>query len=256
MLAMANQRGEVMGSIPGLANRARVTIAEAEDALRKFMSPDAYSRTKDHEGRRIEEIDGGWRLLTYEKHREQCHDDGRRAYKREWIRNRRNVDKSRQSTVSTSVHVDTEVEAEADIDKTLKSKSVSHFVRPTIFEIREYCQHRNNGIDPEKFFAYYESQGWYVGKKRMRNWKYAVITWEKNNYGGEFNDGNTQAAGRGGSQPNKAELRTIRNQEAIIAGLGFSKESRRGGPSEQDGTNAGGNSGLAKNLLIGETGSH
>jgi hypothetical protein len=71
MLAMADKDGVVEGSIPGLAKRAGVSLPEAEDALECFMSPDPYSRTKDYEGRRIEEVDGGWRLLNHRKHRDK-----------------------------------------------------------------------------------------------------------------------------------------------------------------------------------------
>ena len=43
----------------------------------------------------------------------------------------------------------------------------------------EYCRERNNGIDPEEFWAFYESKGWMVGKSPMKDWKAAIITWEK-----------------------------------------------------------------------------
>lgn len=56
------------------------------------------------------------------------------------------------------------------------------FQKPTISEIEQYCFERSNGIDPEKFFNYYESNGWMVGKNKMKNWKAAVHTWEKSNY--------------------------------------------------------------------------
>jgi hypothetical protein len=69
MLAMADKRGRVWASIPGLADRARVTIEECEAALASFLAPDPYSRTPDHEGRRIEKIDGGWWLINYTKKR-------------------------------------------------------------------------------------------------------------------------------------------------------------------------------------------
>jgi len=54
------------------------------------------------------------------------------------------------------------------------------FRKPTIPEIEDYCLERNNGIDPEKFYHYHESKGWKVGKAPMKNWKSAVITFEKN----------------------------------------------------------------------------
>lgn len=70
MLVKADQDGYVASSIPGLARDAEVTIEQCEDALEHFMSPDRYSRTKEHDGIRIEEVDGGWVLLNHKKYRE------------------------------------------------------------------------------------------------------------------------------------------------------------------------------------------
>lgn len=53
------------------------------------------------------------------------------------------------------------------------------FKKPTIEEIRAYCEERKNGIDAEQFFHFYESKKWMIGKDPMSNWKSAVITWEK-----------------------------------------------------------------------------
>ncbi len=80
MLATANIDGVVEGSVPGFANLSRVGIPACEAAILKLSSPDPYSRTKDHEGRRIEEIPGGWRILNYRQYRERAQDkDGSRA---------------------------------------------------------------------------------------------------------------------------------------------------------------------------------
>lgn len=55
------------------------------------------------------------------------------------------------------------------------------FKKPTIEEIQAYCDKRNNGIDAERFYDYYESKGWKVGKTPMKDWKASVRTWERNN---------------------------------------------------------------------------
>lgn len=78
LMAMADRDGEIAASIPGLAARARVPLAAAEIALGTFLAPDQYSRTEAHEGRRIEKIDGGWRLLNYFKYRETLDQDDMR----------------------------------------------------------------------------------------------------------------------------------------------------------------------------------
>ena len=57
-----------------------------------------------------------------------------------------------------------------------------YFNKPTILEVKNYCILRKNNIDPEAFIAFYESKGWMIGKNKMKDWKQAVITWEKRNY--------------------------------------------------------------------------
>lgn len=82
MLAMSDKDGKVEGSIPGLAVRAGVSLEECEAALEKFKSPDKYSRTREHEGRRIKESEGGWLLLNHAKYRSMMSGVERREYQR------------------------------------------------------------------------------------------------------------------------------------------------------------------------------
>lgn len=65
MLALADQHGCVWASMPGIADAARVTVPQCEDALSRFQEPDKHSRSKDFDGRRIEVIDRGWHLLNH-----------------------------------------------------------------------------------------------------------------------------------------------------------------------------------------------
>jgi len=57
---------------------------------------------------------------------------------------------------------------------------VKRFVKPTIEEVSDYCDERSNSVDAEKFYDYYSSNGWKVGKNSMKDWKASVRTWEKN----------------------------------------------------------------------------
>lgn len=59
------------------------------------------------------------------------------------------------------------------------SQKTPYFTPPTIEEIREYCVSRNNNVNPEQFYDFYESKGWVVGNTRMKDWKAAVRTWER-----------------------------------------------------------------------------
>jgi hypothetical protein len=59
---------------------------------------------------------------------------------------------------------------------TPKSKN---FIVPDIQDIEKYCVERKNGVDPQKFFDFYQSKGWMVGKNKMKDWRACVRTWEK-----------------------------------------------------------------------------
>lgn len=101
MLAMADQNGDVFGSVPGLARIANIELPACEAALDRFKAPDEWSRTKDNEGRRIVEIDGGWRLLNHGKYRAIRDPADRRDYMREHMRAKR----ARQAAEKTDDHV-------------------------------------------------------------------------------------------------------------------------------------------------------
>jgi hypothetical protein len=92
MLAKCDKNGLVEASLPGLADAAKVTMDECKAALMVLMSPDPYSRTKEHEGRRIAECDGGWQVLNHGKYRDKLNKDERRDYQRAWMANKRAED--------------------------------------------------------------------------------------------------------------------------------------------------------------------
>jgi len=56
---------------------------------------------------------------------------------------------------------------------------VSPFVPPSEDEVRAYCQERGNTIDPALFISSYQSTGWRVGHKPMKDWRAAIRTWER-----------------------------------------------------------------------------
>ena len=64
----------------------------------------------------------------------------------------------------------------------IKNKRALSFFKPTIDDIECYFQERNNNLDAELFYAFYESKGWMVGKHPMKDWKACVRAWEKREY--------------------------------------------------------------------------
>ena len=85
-------------------------------------------------------------------------------------------------------------------------KKRKRFTPPTVDEVRAYCLERNNGIDPEAFTAFYASKGWKVGNSQMKDWKQAIITWEKR----EQREHPQQ------QKPKKREYREIRDENGEV----------------------------------------
>jgi hypothetical protein len=65
----------------------------------------------------------------------------------------------------------------------MDAKASSSFKKPTHVEVKAYCYERGNTVDHEAFISFYESNGWKVGRNSMKDWKAAVITWEKRSNG-------------------------------------------------------------------------
>lgn len=64
---------------------------------------------------------------------------------------------------------------------------IKKFVKPTLEEVRNYCLERKNNVNAEKFIDFYEAKDWYIGKNKMKDWKAAVRTWERNTSSGYTN---------------------------------------------------------------------
>ncbi len=89
-----------------------------------------------------------------------------------------------KSTPEIEIELERDIEIEKEIHSSAKSTTTKRkrFEKPTLSEIKEYCIERNNNVDAQHFYDYYESNGWKVGKNSMKNWQAAVRTWEKNSY--------------------------------------------------------------------------
>jgi len=92
-----------------------------------------------------------------------------------------------ENVQSVSNDCPTEKEKDKEIEKDTEKevcKPQKRFVKPTLDEVKAYCQERNNGVDAEKWYNHYSSKGWKVGRTKMVDWKAAVRTWERNDFDG------------------------------------------------------------------------
>ena len=114
--------------------------------------------------------------------------DRKREYRQRIETDRTNVQTNlRQISEKSPPEIEIELEKEIKIEKEIDSSASTttkrkRFEKPTLSEIEQYCIERNNNINAEQFFDYYESNGWKVGKNSMKDWKAAVRTWERSEY--------------------------------------------------------------------------
>jgi hypothetical protein len=136
ILAMADKNGIVAASSDGIARRANVQFRSAEAAIAILEAPDPRSKSSEHEGRRIERIDGGYRVLNYLKYRALQSD----KQKADAERQRKHREKERDVTVtsrnghapSRRVAPKAKAKAEAKADKTKTTDSASDEAKPKV----------------------------------------------------------------------------------------------------------------------------
>ena len=103
--------------------------------------------------------------------------DGRKRYVESTIQFKADLNNSSMQDGTLVQH--TNIENKYINNNSLYKKCSSHFQKPSLDEIQQYCISRGNNVDPEQFFNFYESKGWIIGKSPMKDWRAAVRTWEK-----------------------------------------------------------------------------
>ena len=86
--------------------------------------------------------------------------------------NASNTQANQADSVNGSVNV-------YDIDINKSKGKTSRFTPPTLQEVENYIKEKGYSVDAEAFIAFYDSNGWLVGKNKMKSWKSAVTTWAK-----------------------------------------------------------------------------
>jgi hypothetical protein len=159
MLALADRFGVVEGSVGGLARAANVSREATERALETLAAPDPDDRSGVAEGRRIEAVQGGWRILNYLAYREKGRNEDRRDYFREKKRAQRSA--AKLSTLSTDVHTIPPI-AEADADAEEKQRGAIAPLPPA--------------LDTPEFRSAWSDWFAYRRERRLGTWKQQTVT--------------------------------------------------------------------------------
>lgn len=140
-----------------------------------------FKAIKNYQNGIIPELDFGLRMafIPFEN---QFKRDAE-SYDKVCLKNKKNGSKGgrpKKPTITQETQVVISKPKKADSDSDNDSDNNKNiFKQPTIDEVKAYCLERNKGVDAERWFNFYVSKGWLVGKTKMKDWKASVRTWEK-----------------------------------------------------------------------------
>jgi len=91
--------------------------------------------------------------------------------------NEPNMDPTQHGSIDT--HSNTKYLNKTDFNnKTEGAQRQKRFVEPTLDQVKEdFIKKGSKETEALKFHAYYTSNGWKVGKNKMKNWKAAISGW-------------------------------------------------------------------------------
>lgn len=77
----------------------------------------------------------------------------------------------------TKTGLDKRREDKSNTNTEKPSRTANVFVAPSVSEVAEYVKEIGAVVDALDFVNYYTSNGWMVGRSKMKDWKAAVRTW-------------------------------------------------------------------------------
>lgn len=136
--------------------------------LNNTLKNDRYRPTIYQEEKAKLQVDSSGRYLLVDHAKENCFQLGS------------SLEPERNSTKQSRTE-QRETEERYSADKPPRSR----FSPPAYEDVAAYCAERGSKVDPQRWFDFYLSNGWKVGKNQMRDWKAAVRSWERNSIGGK-----------------------------------------------------------------------
>ncbi len=198
LLALSDRDGIVYGSRSGLERAALIDpdASLKHDPWRILMGPDDDSsdlmRNPENEGRRLEEIPGGFRIINYVYYRSLRDAEDRKAQNRE-------AQQRHREKVSPSKPPSAKVSHGKPAQSLSLSDSLSAYKRrpKDLGEAIQYA--KTKGIsesDAEAFYDSMEAGGWTRAGKALKDWQAALRTWKANRWLASQKNGSKQTFSR------------------------------------------------------------
>lgn len=124
-------------------------------------------------------ISDEWQIYNWDEKQSQ---DATGAARKRRQRAREKAEKEAAATTkeirSKNIEENVTVTGQSRDSHATKSRRAKPFVKPTIAELRAHIQEKGYTFTAEEFHAHYESNGWVVGRNKMKCWKSACVKWQ------------------------------------------------------------------------------
>ena len=168
------RRGQVVTSLPALATGTCLSIQQVRTALQHLILT----------GEVTDKANNQYRVITIVKYDDyQNITDGLTG-------NQQATNRQINSQITDEL---TPLNQYNKLTNKTNKKREGTFVPPTRDQIESFCQEKGIQIDIDRFMDYYESNGWMVGRNKMKNWQATVRNWGRRDGNGFANNGNQGA---------------------------------------------------------------
>lgn len=177
------ERGQLVTSLPKLSAELQQTIQQTRTAIKHLqLTGEITDKSNPH-----------YRIITIVKYDQ--YQQANRQNNRQLTDNQQTDQQTDQqqynkyNNINNNKRINNNSPSESNTHKDDNNNqsigTPKKFVKPTKEEVKRYCWFvRKNDVDFEKFYAFYEANGWKVGRNPMKDWKATVRYWERNNKGG------------------------------------------------------------------------
>jgi hypothetical protein len=155
----ANERGKLIGTREQLCRLIGCNLEEINTAIQEL----SVTKTAD--------VTVCYDLVTIINRRMHREENERKL-------TRSRVKKHREEKEKRICNAKVTPPSSSSSSSSIKKEKKGVFLKPSFDDVSGYCRARKNGIDPKAWMDHYISNGWMVGKNKMKDWKAAVRTWE------------------------------------------------------------------------------
>ena len=161
------KRGQFVTSLPSLSKQTSLSIQQVRTALDHLKSTGEITDTSTSK----------YRLITVVKYDQYQVDNSQNNSQSTGNQQASNS----QSTGEQQQYKKNNKERREKGNNNIISltRDVKRFTPPTAEEIVDYCENTlcYIGFDAQHFIDYYESNGWMIGKHKMKDWRATVRNW-------------------------------------------------------------------------------